>query len=59
MSFQEAARLAATAKDKELWLTHYSPALTDPKEYLEVARVIFANTLAGKDLLTKTLKFEE
>ena len=59
MTFQEAARLAAQAQPKELWLTHFSPALTRPKEYLPAAREIFANTRCGKCGLTVTLKFED
>lgn len=59
MSFQEAARLAAEAGVGELWLTHYSPALPNPKPHLSAAQAIFANTKAGKDRLTKEFVFED
>lgn len=58
MTFSEAAMLAKQGKVKELWLTHYSPALTEPEKYLDTARGIFTNTVLGIDLLTKTIKFE-
>ena len=59
MNFEEAAHLAREAAVKELWLTHFSPAMPHPEEYLEVAQTIFPNALVGKDGLSKTLKFEE
>jgi len=59
MMFSEAGLLAKQGKVKELWLTHYSPSLIDPAEYIESARNIFANTIAGRNLLIKTIKFEE
>jgi len=58
MSFQEAARIANAANVKELWLTHFSPAMPDPKNYLSHATAIFANSKTGKDRKTKTLTFE-
>ena len=59
MNFEEAADLAREAGVKELWLTHFSPAMPHPEEYLEVAQAIFPETLVGKDGLSRTLKFEE
>ena len=58
MTFQEAAKLAQDANVKELWLTHFSPALPDPYNYLENATVIFPNTKIGKDRMTKTLTYD-
>ncbi len=58
MVFSEAARLAAAAKAKELWLTHYSPSLKDPNDFLESTRRLFPNTVAGYDLLSKELHFD-
>ena len=58
MTFSEAGLLAKQGNVKELWLTHYSPSLTEPDKYINVARRIFANTVLGTDLLTKTLKFD-
>ena len=59
MIFSEAATLAAQAEAQELWLTHYSPSLIRPKDYVEGVRNIFANTKAGKDRKSKTLKFDD
>ena len=60
MLFSEAARLAADAGGvRELWLTHYSPSLTNPKAFREVARAIFPNTFTPRDGWTKTLIFDE
>ena len=57
MMFSEAGLLAKQGRAKELWLTHYSPSLTQPEEYLEAVKVIFTNTIAGRDLLTTTMKY--
>lgn len=59
MTFYEAARMAKDAKVKELWLTHYSPSLVRPQEYLDQVRNIFPNTITAKDRRTTTLLFEE
>lgn len=59
MMFSEAAYLARDGNVKELWLTHYSPSLDDPKEYIDSARDIFENTICGKDLLKKIIKYED
>ncbi|MCL2189071.1 MAG: ribonuclease Z [Defluviitaleaceae bacterium] len=59
MSFKEAAEIAKKANARELWLTHFSPALPDPFNYLSHATAVFENTRTGKDRLTKTLKFTE
>lgn len=59
MIFREAAEIARAANAKELWLTHYSPSMPDPFNYLENAAKIFPATKTGKDRMTKTLKFSE
>lgn len=60
MLFSEAAQLAADAGGvKELWLTHYSPSLPNPKAFRDVARAIFPNTHTPRDGWFKTLAFEE
>ena len=58
MMFSEAAEMAKRAGVKELWLTHYSPSLINPKEYLEETRKIFAQTKPGKDGKTVELNYE-
>ena len=60
MLFTEAAQLACDAGGvKELWLTHYSPAMPNPKAYRDVARAIFPNTYTPRDGWFKTLTFDD
>jgi ribonuclease Z len=59
MTFREAAELAAKAQPKEMWLTHYSPSLTKPWEYMEQVTELFPNAKPGKDGMSVDLKFEE
>ena len=59
MTFEEAGRLAKQAGVKELWLTHYSPALNRPEQYIEDVRQIFQNSYPGKDRKSLELNFEE
>ncbi len=59
MTFAEAAELARQAEVKSLWLTHYSPSLPEPEEYLADTQAIFAAAQCGCDGLRTTLHFEE
>lgn len=59
MTFYEAAKLAKEAEVKEMWLTHYSPSLTRPEEFMEDVREIFPNSKPGKDGMTVELDFPE
>ena len=58
MTFYEAAHLAKDAQVKEMWLTHYSPSLTRPEEYMDEVRRIFPEAKAGKDRMPRDLAFE-
>ena len=58
MTFYEAASLAKEAQVREMWLTHYSPSLTRPEEYMDEVRRIFPAAKAGKDGMTAELSFE-
>ncbi len=59
MTFYEAAQLAKDAGVREMWLTHYSPSLTKPEEYMEEVRAIFPRAVAAKDKRTVELVFTE
>lgn len=59
MTFYEAAELAREAGVRELWLTHYSPSLIHPEEFIKETRRIFANTIPGKDKKSVVLEFEK
>lgn len=59
MTFYEAARMARDAGVKEMWLTHYSPSLVNPKEFMEDTKKIFPQAIAAKDGRSVELKFTE
>lgn len=59
LTFAEAATAARDGGARRLWLTHFSPALSDPAAYLDRATAIFPATTVGRDGLTATLTFED
>ncbi len=59
MTMYEAARVARAADVPELWLTHYSPSLNHPEEFLSEVKKIFPGTVAARDGRTVVLNFEE
>ena len=59
MTMYEAAKIARDAEVPELWLTHYSPSLMRPEEFIADVRKIFPNTVAARDGRTAELKFDE
>lgn len=59
MLFTEAAQLAKEADVLELWLTHYSPSLFRPDEYMESVKRIFPQAKPGKDRKSVNLTFEK
>ncbi|AYE35534.1 ribonuclease Z [Clostridium septicum] len=59
MTFREAATLAKDGSVKTLLLTHFTPAMMNPDEYINNAKEVFKNTIIAKDRLIINLKFEE
>ena len=59
MIFFEAAAMAKEANVKRLWLTHYSPSLNYPQEYIEATRKIFDRAEVCKDLKSIDLNFDD
>ena len=59
MTFHEAAILARDAGVGEMWLTHYSPSLIRPEDYMDGVREIFPQSYPGKDGKSVELNFEE
>ena len=58
-TFYEAASLARDAQPGQMWLTHYSPSLTRPEEYMDEVRSIFPRAKAARDGWTLELEFDE
>lgn len=59
MTFDEAAHLARKAGVEKLWLTHYSPSLNRPDEFLPQARKIFPAAETCRDGKTLELVFKD
>ena len=59
MTFLEAADMAKRAQVKQMWLTHYSPSLIRPEDYMDGVRKIFPQAAVGKDGKSIDLLFEE
>lgn len=59
MTFYEAAQVAKAAGVKEMWLTHYSPSLLWPEDYMKPVKKVFPQAFPGKDGKSCTLEFPE
>ena len=59
MTMYEAAELAKKAQPAEMWLTHYSPSLMHPEDYINEVRKIFPQAKAAKDGWSVDLMFDE
>ena len=59
MTFYEAAEMAKRANAREMWLTHFSPSLVHPEEYMPEVKGIFPQAMLGKDGKSVELMFEE
>jgi len=59
MTFYEAAELAKQADVRELWLTHYSPSLTRPEDYIDDLRTVFPRAKVARDRWSVVLDFED
>lgn len=59
MTFREAGVLARDARVQEMWLTHYSPSLVRPEDYMDQVRKLFPNAYPGKDGKSAELNFED
>ena len=59
MTFEEAGTLEKRANVRTMWLTHYSPALGYPENFIGDVRKIFPESYAAKDGMSTELKFED
>lgn len=58
MTFREAATLAKNGNVSQLLLTHFSPAMPNPSQFLNNAKEVFENTIIGEEKLILTLNFK-
>ncbi len=59
MMLSDSAHLAREANARKLWLTHYSPALSDPSTYLDLVRNIFPESEMAYDGIRTVLGKKE
>ncbi len=59
MTFQEAAKMASKTNPGQMWLTHYSPSLVRPEDFLKLIEKTFPRTVCGKDGMSTELLFED
>lgn len=59
MTFTEAATIARNAHVKHLWLTHFSPSMPNPEDYLHEAKSVFENVEIGFDGKTEVIRFSD
>ena len=59
MLFAESATIASEGRVKRLVLTHFSPSMEKPEEYIENARNVFENVELGYDGMKMKLSYED
>ena len=59
MTFGEAATMAAAARTRELWLTHFSPAVPNPDYFRREAEAVFPGVVVGREHLSTTLAYAD
>ena len=59
MTFREAASLANAGNVDKLLLTHFSPSIEEPKDFIENATNLFKETIIGEDGLTLNLSYKD
>ena len=59
MTMHEACELAKIANPRKMWLTHYSPAMAHPEQYIKEMKEIFSEVKLGKDGKSIDLMFDE
>ena len=59
MTFREAAEMARNSSVDKLIITHYSPAMVEPMEYINNALEEFSEAILAYDGLTTSMSFKE
>lgn len=58
-TFSQAARMAADAGARLLWLTHFSQIMENPEDFLPSAQKIFPESVCGTDGMNITLRYND
>lgn len=59
MVFTESAMIGSAARAKQLWLTHFSPALPFPDQYRAEAERVYPGAVLARELMTTTLAYAD
>ena len=59
MTFRESASLAHAGNVDKLLLTHFSPSIENPKDFIQNATNLFEDTIIGEDGLTLKLSYTD
>jgi ribonuclease Z len=59
MTFAEAAAMAAAARAKKLWFTHFTPAMPNPDYFRKEAEAVYPGVVIGYERLSATLSFAD
>lgn len=59
MTFKEAALIGAAARPRRMWLTHFSPSMAYPPEYIGAAKAIYKKISLGRDGRSIDLMFDD
>lgn len=60
-TMQEAVLMASEAEiaPREMWFTHYSPSMTNPKQYIDEMKRIFPAVKCGRDGMIAELNYDD
>jgi len=59
MTFAEAGAFGAAARARQLWLTHFSPAVPNPDYFRREAESAYPNVVLGREHLSTTLSYAD
>ena len=59
MVFAESATMGAASRARQLWLTHYSPALPFPEQYRAEAERVYPGVVLGREMMSTTIAFPD
>lgn len=59
MTFREAASLAKEGRVDKLMITHFSPSIDEPRDYIDNAKSVFKNTVIAYDGIRVDLSYKD